>query len=228
MSTTHDPQVETPVSARLRAVSFEGHTPPDDYSPGRYYPAYTTGGLSREGVGAQAAQHYLMYEAIEGAAEHLRDRLGDDFHFWIPQLHRLPSIEDDLRFWWGDGWRDRIAATPGIREYVDRIRAVAFDSVPLYVAHQYTRYLADLSGGQAIGRLVREAYGLGDGPGARFYEFREIEDPIAFKADYRLLLDLEGFSEDDIVRMESEVREAYRLNNLAFADLEARFEEYAE
>lgn len=224
--TTDQTTTAPPVSQRLRTVSFEGHTSDPDAGPSRYYEAYTGGTLNRTGAGAQAAQHYLMYSAIESAAQSLHDRLGDRFSFWLPQLHRLPALEEDLEFWWGPRWRDRLESTPGIREYVDRIVEVASASVPGYVAHQYTRYLADLSGGQTIGRLVRESYDLGDGPGARFYEFTEIDDPKAFKDHYRTLLDAEGFSEDEIVLMENEVRRAYALNNAAFRDLEDRFEEY--
>ncbi len=224
---TDPTQQKPPVSARLRAVSFRGHKSSGDSGPGRYYPAFIEGGLSRAGMGAQVAQHYLMYEALEQASAVLHERLGTRFHFWLPQLHRLPSLTDDLRFWWGEQWSERIEVTPGIGEYVERIRTVSVDSVPLFVAHQYTRYLADLSGGQAIGRMVTEAYRLGDGPGARFYEFQEIDDAAAFKDHYRGLLDAEGFSEAEVEAIEAEVWEAYRLNNLAFSDLESRFEEYA-
>ncbi|GAB3598237.1 biliverdin-producing heme oxygenase [Microbacterium tumbae] len=224
MTTT--PTTESgPLSQRLRTVSFEGHSG-DDSAPSRYYEAYTRGGLSREGVAAQAVQHYFMYRSLEAAAERLHERLGDGFAFWLPELHRLPSLRADLRHWLGADAEEHVEISPRLRPYIDRLDEVAGSSLLHYVAHQYTRYLADLSGGQQIGEMHRRAYGLDRGEGATFYEFAAIDDPGAFKARYRALLDAASFSEEEILQIEEEVRLAYRLNNEAYADLEERFEGY--
>ncbi|MGO1801834.1 MAG: heme oxygenase (biliverdin-producing) [Microbacteriaceae bacterium] len=218
---------DTPaLSQRLRQVSFGGHTDSGDSGPSHYYDAYTRGGLTPEGAAAQAVHHYYIYRSLEQTAEKQRERLGDDFAFWLPELHRLPSLRADLEHWLGDGAVDRIEFPEGLRPYTDRIDENAGDSLPHYVAHQYTRYLADLSGGQQIGEMHRRAYGLERGAGATFYEFSEIPDPAAFKVRYRELLDAASFSEDEIRLIEDEVRLAYRMNNQVFADLDARFEEY--
>ena len=42
------------------------------------------------------------------------------------------------------------------------------------LAHAYVRYLGDLSGGQFIRRRISKAYGLDDGAGVSFYEFRPL------------------------------------------------------
>lgn len=64
-----------------------------------------------------------------------------------------------------------------LRAYVDRINTVADfpDPSPL-LAHSYTRYLGDLSGGQFIRKTIIKAYGLDEagGLGVEFYEFKEL------------------------------------------------------
>lgn len=207
------------LSQRLRRVSFEGHSG-DDSAPSRYYTAYTRGGLGADGVAAQAAQHYFIYRALENASTRWLVRLGDDFAFWLPELHRVSALRADLAFWLGEDFDDRIEISPHLRPYIERIDTVAADSLPLFIAHHYTRYLADLSGGQQIGEMHRTAYGLQRGAGATFYEFDEIPDAAAYKVRYRALLDAASFTEDEIVRIEDEVRRVYALNNAAYADLE--------
>ena len=66
----------------------------------------------------------------------------------------------------------------------------------LLVAHHYTRYLGDLSGGQAIGRILDRTFEL-DGQGVAFYDFPEIEKPKLYKDGYRARLDALGMSADE-------------------------------
>lgn len=208
-------------SARLRAVSFGGaHSEGAEESaePGRYYELFLAGGLSGEQVAAQVIQHLHMYGPLEDAARH--HDAGGGFAFRFPELDRVPALERDLEFWLGPSWRERVAATPRIAAYADRLNEVIFDSVPMFVAHQYTRYLGDLSGGQSIGKRFRKAYELTDGRGAEFYRFERIDDPRVFKGRYREALDSYGFTADEMTSMEDEVRTAYRLNNQAALDLE--------
>lgn len=230
------PSTETPtLSQRLRQVSFGGHGGSDDWEgEGKagpsYYDAYLKGGLNRAGIAAQAAQHFLMYEALENAAAEHRDRLGGDFVFWLPELHRSPALREDLQHWIGDDWEADVRGVysiPGIRAYVDRLNEVAPNSLPHFVAHHYTRYLADLSGGLMIARMFEQAYGIEGDAGVRFYRFPGIGDPGAFKDSYRTLLDDAEFSPEEQDLIAEEVALAYRLNNIAGRDLNARFEEYS-
>jgi hypothetical protein len=60
----------------------------------------------------------------------------------------------------------------------------------LKVAHAYTRYLGDLSGGQVLARVARKTYGLEKGgAGTQFYEFDNIENKNGYKKGYRARLD---------------------------------------
>ncbi|MCS4277872.1 heme oxygenase [Mycetocola sp. BIGb0189] len=216
------------LSARLRAVSFGGHEQPApiaDPAPS-YYDAFLDGELSPHGVGAQVAQHYLMYEALEAATDAHARRHGPGFPFDFPELRRMEALRADMAYWFGPGWRDHLEATPYIAEYVARINAVCPDSLPHLIAHHYTRYLGDLSGGQMIGRRFARSYGLDTEDGRRFYLFPEIPDARAFKDGYRVLLDGLDLTEAEILLIEDEVRLGYTLNNNAVRDLDARLDTY--
>jgi len=90
-----------------------------------------------------------------------------------------------------------------------------------FIAHHYTRYLGDLSGGQAIARLVSRQHGF-EGDGVAFYDFAELGPIPHFKKAYREALDSLGaeLSDAERQRMCDEVREAYRFNTETFRDLD--------
>jgi heme oxygenase len=101
------------------------------------------------------------------------------------------------------------------------MREVCFSRPEAFVAHHYTRYMGDLSGGQMIARSVRSTYDLAPGQGAAFYEFDDIDDIAAFKAHYRHLLDQAPFDDESALRMIEEVTLAYQLNTSVLAELDA-------
>ncbi|WP_345994183.1 biliverdin-producing heme oxygenase [Leucobacter chromiiresistens] len=166
------------------------------------------------------AQHYFMYEALEAAA----DRVAGDPRFagfHTPSLVRLPALEADLAHLIGADWRDRIVAVPATLEYAARMREVAAEGwVAGVVAHHYTRYLGDLSGGQYIAKRVAKQHGL-PGAGIAFYDFAELGDLAEFKNRYRAALDVLGaqLDADERARMLDEVRTAYAFNTAVFRDL---------
>lgn len=166
------------------------------------------------------AQHYFMYEALEGAAERVSgDPAFVGFH--PPALERLRALEADLRHLIGDDWRERIQAVPATAEYAARMREVGEEGwVAGVVAHHYTRYLGDLSGGQFIARRVAKQHGLSS-DGVSFYDFSELGSLDDFKNEYRSELDRLGtqLSDDERTRMLDEVRIAYRFNTQVFLDL---------
>jgi heme oxygenase len=88
------------------------------------------------------------------------------------------------------------------------------------VAHHYTRYLGDLSGGFPIGRVVAATYGLSADDGGRFAHFPEIDDPARFKDDYRTWLNEAPWSEQERSDLIDEVHAAYRCNVEVYSSLD--------
>lgn len=176
---------------------------------------------SREDYVQLAAQHYFMYEALEEASK----LLAGDPRF--SQLHpaalvREQAIAEDLEFLVGADWRERIEPVPATVRYADRIREVAAEGwLPGLIAHHYTRYLGDLSGGQMIAKRVAKHHGF-ERAGIAFYDFGELGDLRAFKDGYREALDRLGETLDEAERqrMIDEVRLAYRFNTEVFDDME--------
>lgn len=166
------------------------------------------------------AQHYFMYEALEAAADQVAgDPRFSGFH--SPSLVRLPALEADLVHLIGADWREQIVAVPATIEYATRMREVAAEGwVAGVVAHHYTRYLGDLSGGQYIAKRVAKQHDL-PSAGIAFYDFSELGDLAEFKDQYRAALDVLGAQLDDAerVRMLDEVRTAYAFNTAVFRDL---------
>lgn len=155
-----------------------------------------------------------VYEALEGAVRaHADDPAVAAVH--DPALERLPALDADLEHWLPDG--PRRMESPAAAAYRDRVDAARAWG-PLLAAHHYTRYLGDLSGGQAIGRVLDRSYGL-DGRGLAFYEFPAIPRPKPYKDAYRARLDALGLSGAETARVVDEVRVAFRLNQALFAEL---------
>ena len=94
-------------------------------------------------------------------------------------------------------------------------------AAPGFVAHHYTRYLGDLSGGQYLGPAIARSYGL-NGDGHLFFVFPGV-DPVVFKARYRRLLDAVSWSRSEERLFLTEVAEAYRLNIALLTELKERW-----
>ena len=174
---------------------------------------------TRDDYVALVAQHWFIYEALEAAAERMKaDPVAASFI--SDKLTRLPALEADLAFLIGADWRERIEPLPTTRRYVDRIRQVAATWAGGFVAHHYTRYLGDLSGGQFIGRLMARQFGF-ETNGIGFYLFADIADPQAFKEVYREQLDAAPWDAAEQARVIDEVLVAYQFNTDLFTDLAA-------
>ena len=174
---------------------------------------------TRDDYVALVAQHWFIYEALEAAASTFAaDPVAAPFI--SEKLTRLPALEADLAYLIGDDWRERITPVPTTERYVARIEEVASTWPGGFVAHHYTRYLGDLSGGQFIGKIMARQFELGSN-GIGFYVFDEIADPAAFKDVYREQLDAAPWDAVEAERVIDEVLLAYQFNTDLFVDLAA-------
>lgn len=133
-----------------------------------------------------------------------------------PALFRAPALERDLDLLAGPDWPRTIALLPEGMRYAEVVTAASFGAGHGLLAHAYTRYLGDLSGGQVIGRLLRRSLGMSE-EALSFYRFAAIEDPDAFKREFRRALDAAG----PLVDRASIVQEAVTAFELNIALSEA-------
>lgn len=174
------------------------------------------GKRSRADYAALLSQLYFVYEALESVASSLEtDAVAATFV--TAKLTRLPAIECDLEFLSGPGWRQGITPLHATRQYVQRIHEMAAWPGG-FVAHHYTRYLGDLSGGQIIRTMLQRHYGLGTND-VGFYVFPDIPKPKVFRDSYRAQLDSVAWDDAEKNRVVTEVDTAFRLNAALFDDL---------
>ena len=208
------PALTIPLSAALRDGTREDHARAES-TP--FVEHLMSGRLDADAYADLAAQQHAVYVALEDAGARLGARGAS---LALPALARVPAIESDLARLWGPGWRERIDLLPATRRYAARLRDVAA-TLPGYVAHAYTRYLGDLSGGQIIKRMLTRHYGLADDVLA-FYTFDALEKIKPFKDEYRARIDALDLSDDERRTVVAEARRAFDLNRDVFAELGAR------
>lgn len=201
-------------AARLRELTREEH---ERTERAPFVSALLAGELPRSAYAGLLGQSYLFYRELEEAGAAWRgDRTVGSFV--SDALLRAPALAADLAWLSGPAWRSALAPLPATSRYVERIREVCFTSRGAFVAHHYTRYLGDLSGGQIIRHKLRSIYDLDD-DGLRFYTFDEIPRPKRFKDAYRALLDETEWDAGERTALIAEANEAFRHNRAVFDDL---------
>ncbi|MBZ4019552.1 biliverdin-producing heme oxygenase [Streptomyces purpurogeneiscleroticus] len=216
----HSPALPTPFSALIRTASHEAHTEVQHTS---FMDDMLGGRLGVAAYRRYTEQLWFVYRALEGSAEALaQDPVAGPFI--RPELTRLPELERDLAHLAGAEWRDAIRPLPATEVYAARIAECAREWPAGYVAHHYTRYLGDLSGGQIVRGTAEKAWGFArKGDGVRFYVFEDIGNPAAFKREYRALLDALPADDLEKQRVVEECRRAYALNVAVLGELTEEF-----
>lgn len=83
------------------------------------------------------------------------------------------------------------------------------------LAHHYIRYLGDLSGGQAIAKLMARNYQIAESC-LNFYDFKELGDIVFYKKRYRDLLNLSLVTSEQKNLFINTVVNIYKLNRNLF------------
>ncbi|ABW32141.1 biliverdin-producing heme oxygenase [Acaryochloris marina] len=165
------------------------------------------------------ANLYFVYTAMEQELRVLKKHpIISKIYF--PELNRKSSLEKDLCFYYGNSWQESIEPSAAANNYVERIHEVATTHPELLIAHSYTRYLGDLSGGQILKGIAERSMNLSNGAGTAFYEFESIPDAKEFKEAYRQALNELPINETVAHQIVDEANAAFGLNMLMFQELE--------
>lgn len=203
----------------LREGTKQSHTAAENTA---YMKCFLKGIVEREPFRKLLANLYLVYSALEEALRrHQAHPVVGPIYF--PELNRTSNLEADLAFYYGDNWREQIVPLPAGQVYVNRIQEIANTDPALLVAHAYTRYMGDLSGGQALKNIVRSALNLPPDQGTGLHEFQQIptvEAKRAFKEKYRQALNSLPVDEATIQRIVDEANYAFELNRDVVHELE--------
>lgn len=208
------------LATELRVGTKKAHTMAENVG---FVKCFLKGVVEKNSYRKLVANLYFAYSAMEEEMEkHHNHPIISKINF--PELHRKHSLEQDLSYYYGGNWREEIKLSPAGAAYVQRIREVSEKEPHLLVAHSYTRYLGDLSGGQILKNIAQTAMNLSGGQGLAFYEFDQIADDKAFKVKYRQALDElpidDGNRDACVDRIVDEANAAFGMNMKMFQELE--------
>lgn len=207
------------LATQLREGTQEAHTMAENVG---FIKGFLQGVVEKASYRKLVGNFYFVYRAMEEAFDAQREHpvLG---HLYFPELWRTHTLEQDLTYYYGSDWKTQVKMSPACAEYVDRINQIAADQPELLVAHAYTRYMGDLSGGQILKKIAKRAMSLEDGSGLAFYDFEQIPKAGAFKNKYRAAMDSLPIDDDTATAIVQEANDSFHLNMKMFKELEGNW-----
>jgi heme oxygenase (biliverdin-producing, ferredoxin) len=204
------------LASKLKEGTKKAHTAAENVG---FVKCFLKGVVEKNSYRKLVGNLYFVYSAMEEEMHRLSQHpIVSKLYF--SELDRKATLEQDLFFYYGSNWRDQVTLSPAGKAYVDRIHELANTAPELLIAHSYTRYMGDLSGGQILKGIAQRGMNLTEGEGTAFYEFEEIPDEKAFKAKYRQSLDEMPIDEATADRIVEEANDAFGLNMKMFQELE--------
>ncbi|MEM1368914.1 MAG: heme oxygenase (biliverdin-producing) [Cyanobacteria bacterium P01_H01_bin.15] len=204
------------LASQLREGTKKAHSAAENVG---FVKCFLKGVVEKSSYRKLVANLYFVYSAMEEEFKRLADNpLVSGIYF--SQLDRQESLEQDLRYYYGANWREQISLSAAGEAYVARIHEIAEKQPELLIAHSYTRYLGDLSGGQILKKIAQRAMNLSEGEGTSFYEFASISDEKAFKQKYRQALDEMPVDQSQADEIVEEANAAFKMNMALFNELE--------
>ncbi|MBD2012538.1 heme oxygenase (biliverdin-producing) [Microcoleus sp. FACHB-53] len=204
------------LATKLREGTKKAHTMAENVG---FVKCFLKGVVEKTSYRKLVSNLYFVYSAMEEEMDrHSTHPILSKIYF--PQLNRKKSLEQDLYFYYGSNWREQVAPSQAAKNYVQHIREVSATQPELLIAHSYTRYLGDLSGGQILKKIAQRAMNLAEGQGTDFYEFQDIPDEKAFKAHYRQALDELPIDDATAERIVDEANATFGMNMKLFQELE--------
>ena len=207
------------LTIQLREGTSKSHSMAENVS---FVKSFLGGVIDKNSYSHMLANLYFVYLSLEEAME--KNKTNEFIKpIYFPELNRTESLKKDLAFYYGEDWANSLTPSEATKLYIDRIKDVSEKRPDLLVAHAYTRYLGDLSGGQILKKIAQRAMNLQSTQGLAFYEFDEINDEQQFKQDYKSALDSLPVDTQVSRQIVAEANVAFGLNMKLFQELETSF-----
>ncbi|KAG1939846.1 heme oxygenase 2 isoform b [Pimephales promelas] len=198
------------LSEVLAAGTKESHDKAEN-SP--FVKDFLRGRIKRELFKLGTTGLYYVYSAIEEEIEKNKEHPMFAPLYLPSELHRRDALAKDLEYFYGEDWESKISCSAATRPYVDRIHEVGRNDPVLLVAHAWTRYMGDLSGGQILKKVAQRALKLPPtGEGLNFYHFEGINNATAFKRLYRSRMNELEVDAETEQRLLDEANLAFKFN----------------
>ena len=185
----------------------------------KFVASFLKGVLDPEEYRKLITNFWYVYETMEQRLQETNDPFVNEIKKWNVLLFRTAFIQRDLRYYYGPMWREKQIPTEACNKYCYRINEVFNDNPYLLIAHHYTRYIGDLSGGQILKGIAKKALNPPEGEGLHFYDFPRIEDAKEFKIEYRSTLDNLNLSREQKDALIEEANYAFKLNMDMFNEM---------
>lgn len=176
----------------------------------QFVTGFFKGLASRDSYRSLITSLFFVYESMEDAMDSTSEDRVQALDY--PALRRLSPLKKDMDFFYGTQWEDQIKLSPATKVYVERVQEVAKTEPYLLIAHQYTRYLGDLFGGQMMGGMAARSLSLENGDGTEFYNFEDVPSANEFITEWYQRLNALNLSEDQKQRIVDEANLVFDLN----------------
>ncbi|XP_048355115.1 heme oxygenase 1 [Sphaerodactylus townsendi] len=206
------------LSEALKETTKEVHEQAENT---QFMKSFQRGKVSLREFKLYLASLYYIYSALEEESERNKDNPVYAPVYFPAELNRTAALEKDLEYFYGPTWRWEIQCHEATQKYVDRLHHVGQHEPELLVAHAYTRYLGDLSGGQILKKIAQNSLHLPKtGEGLTFFSFPGITNISKFKQLYRARMNTIPMDAATEKRILEEAEKTFQLNIEVFEELQ--------
>jgi heme oxygenase len=211
--------VSQDLATQLREGTQKAHTMAENAD---FIKCFLKGVVDKSSYRKLVGNFYFVYAALEQELTKHQDHpvLGK---LYYRDLWRQNTLERDLAYYYGTDWRNQVQPSVACQKYVKRLQEISEKQPELLVAHAYTRYMGDLSGGQILKKIAKQAMKLEGGNGTAFYEFETIKNHGEFKKQYRAALSNLPVDADMAEKIVEEANHAFHLNMEMFQELKGNW-----
>ncbi|XP_067332805.1 heme oxygenase 1a [Channa argus] len=218
-------EVGRDLSEQIKAATKENHVRAENT---QLMLSYQKGQITLTQYKVLLCSLYEIYKALEEELDRNASHPAVAPIYFPQELARLESLERDLEHFFGPDWRSKVIVPAATHRYQQRLRKIGQEKPVLLVAHAYTRYLGDLSGGQVLGKIAQKSLGLSSKEGLSFFSFPSVSSPNRFKQLYRGRMNSIEVTEEERAAVLEEAVSAFEFNIQVFDDLQKMLNATAE
>ncbi|CEG67815.1 hypothetical protein RMATCC62417_04181 [Rhizopus microsporus] len=193
---------------------------------------FLKGDINTDEYGRYINSLYFVYRYMEGLLEEYKEHPVVKLIYFPIELNRREALEKDLAFFYGPDRLEELTKpetmTPAVKNYVSAMRDACNQDPALLIAHSYSRYLGDLSGGQILAKRLKkhilkldEKDGEWDSAdGLNFYYFNNLGNQAEFKNFYRERLNAAKVTAKTRELIVTEAVKSFELNIALFDEIQ--------
>ena len=212
-STSEDKEMSLAIA--LKEGTKESHSAAENT---KFVASFLRGVVDYEEYRKLLTNFYYVYDTMEQRIRETEDPMV--LAVRSEDLERKEGIERDLEHYYGADWKEKQIPSEACNKYCARINEIAEERPHLLVAHHYTRYIGDLSGGKILKEITARVLNPPEGKGLDFYEFPSIPNAKLFKQNYRAVLDNLGTTTAQEKELIEEANYAFQLNMFMFDEIQ--------